>query len=205
MAQVTTGIRSILSYPWVYECLQKIMGADKTRKILISKYVKPYRVDTVLDIGCGPAEILSYMHGVDYYGFDISRDYIDKAKRTYGDEPHFFDRNISDEDLNFLPSFDLVLMFGVLHHLDDDIAKAVIQIASKALKPGGRLLAIDPCFEKGQNSIAKFLISQDRGRNVRTKPEYASLVEGQFGQVKIEVNHQFWIPYTHCIMECTSH
>jgi SAM-dependent methyltransferase len=203
MAQVTTGIRSILSYPWVYEWLQKIMGADKSRSDLIAKYVEPYRVKTVLDIGCGPAEILSHMPGVDYYGFDISSDYIEKAKHTYGAGPNFFDRNISIEDLNLLPSFDLVLMLGVLHHLDDDVAKTVIQTALQALKLGGRLLTVDPCFEKGQNPIAKFLISQDRGQNVRTKHEYSALVEGQFDQAAIEVNHLSWIPYTHCIMECT--
>ena len=203
MAQVTTGIRSILSFPWVYEWVQKIMGADASRTKLISKFVTPYGVKTVLDIGCGPAEILSYMPGVDYYGFDISSEYIEKAKLTYGVEAHFFDRNISIGDLNILPSFDLVMMFGVLHHLDDDVAKTVIQIASKALKPGGRLLTKDPCFERGQNPIARFLISQDRGQNVRTKLEYSSLVEGHFDQEIIEVTHQAWIPYTYCTMECT--
>jgi hypothetical protein len=94
-------------------------------------------------------------------------------------------------------------MLGVLHHLDDDVAKTVIQTALQALKLGGRLLTVDPCFEKGQNPIAKFLISQDRGQNVRTKHEYSALVEGQFDQAAIEVNHLSWIPYTHCIMECT--
>jgi SAM-dependent methyltransferase len=203
MAQVTTGIRSILSYPWVYEWVQKLMGADKSRTNLISKFVKPYKVETVLDIGCGPAEILSYMPGIDYYGFDISKDYIEKARCTYGDQATFFDRNIMREDLSLLPSFDLVLMFGVLHHLEDGIAMNVIQTASLALKSGGRLLTIDPCFERGQNWIAKFLISRDRGQNVRTKLEYGLLVEGQFGHTKIEVRNQSWIPYTHCIMECT--
>lgn len=203
MAQVTTGIRSILSYPLVYEWLQKIMGADASRIELISKFIKPYGVETVLDIGCGPAEILSYMPGVDYYGFDISSEYIEKAKLTYGVEGHFFNRNVSIEDLKVLPSFDLVMMFGVLHHLDDDVAKAVIKIAFKALKPGGRLLTKDPCFEQGQNPIARFLISQDRGQNVRTKPGYSSLVEGHFDQEKVEVTHQAWVPYTHCVMECT--
>ena len=203
MAEVTTGIRSFLSYPWVYEWVQKIMGADSARTELMDKFVHPYCVETVLDIGCGPAEILSYMPGVDYYGFDISSEYIEKAKLTYGAKAHFFDRNVSIEDLKTLPSFDLVIMVGVLHHLDDDVAKAVIQIASKALKKGGRLLTKDPCFEQGQNPIARFLISQDRGQNVRNKLEYSSLVEGHFDQKKIEVSHQAWIPYTHCIMECT--
>ena len=81
MSQINTGIRSILSNAFIYESFQKIMGMHKVRKELVSKYITPYNVDSVLDIGCGPADILEFLPHLDYYGFDISKKYINKAKK----------------------------------------------------------------------------------------------------------------------------
>lgn len=102
-----------------------------------------------------------------------------------------------------MPAFDIVLLMGVLHHLDDQTAVDVLNLANKALKPGGRLLSFDPCFEPGQNPIARFLINHDRGQNVRSQQGYTKLAEQVFNSPKVIVRHQSWVPYTHCFMECT--
>lgn len=65
MAQVTTGIRSILSIPQVYDLVQRIMGAHSGRKNLVS-CMRVHPGQRVLDIGCGTAEILSYLPDVKY-------------------------------------------------------------------------------------------------------------------------------------------
>jgi SAM-dependent methyltransferase len=202
MAQITTGIRSTLSVPFIYESFQKLMGTDALRRFIISKYVTPYAVDTFLDIGCGPAEILSFMGEVDYYGFDISQSYIDSASKRYGDRGHFYARYFTADDLVELPEMDIAMMFGVLHHLDDDVAEQVIQLTSKVLKPGGRLVTVDPVFVQGQHPIARFLVSKDRGQNVRTPEAYKALVQDVFTDVQVDIRHKSVPPYTHCIMEC---
>ena len=43
----------------------------------LAEYVKPVRGEKVLDIGCGPADILAQLPDVDYTGLDISPDYIE--------------------------------------------------------------------------------------------------------------------------------
>ena len=203
MAQVTEGVRKVLSVPWVYELAQRLLGAHAFRKSFVEQFFSPYNVDSVLDIGCGPAEILSYLPDVEYHGFDISSEYINQARDSFGDRGVFYDKELDEDDIDAMPEFDVVLMIGVLHHLDDEVAKNILSLARRALKDGGRLLTIDPVFAPGQNPIARYLVSKDRGQNVRVEEEYRRLVDGCFSQCSVEIKHRRWIPYTHCIMECS--
>lgn len=203
MSQVTTGIRALLSSPFIYETFQRIMGATKARSKLFSEFIEPYSVESVLDIGCGPASILAYLPEVDYYGFDISESYIAKASEKYGDKGTFFAKHITDEDIDGLPKFDFVLLSGVLHHVDDETAVHILKLAKKALKPKGRVVAIDGCLVDGQNPVARFLINQDRGQNIKTEEGYKQLAMNVFNDVKTSIYHRTWVPYTLCYMVCT--
>lgn len=203
MAQITNGLRAILGHPLVYSTFQNFMGAKRGRTLLVTDFIRPQQGMNVLDIGCGPAEILDYLPAVNYWGFDISELYIQQAQSQYGAKGKFACKILKQEDLHDLPTFDLVLAIGLLHHLDDDAAIALLNIAHKALKTGGRLVTVDPCLETGQNPIARYLILKDRGQNVRTRDSYAALVSTVFPEYRLEVRHTSWIPYTRCYMECT--
>ena len=150
MAQITTGLRSILSNPFIYEFFQNFMGMNKVRKEFVAKYVSTHNVKSFLDIGCGPAEILAFLPELEYHGFDISESYIQNAKDRYGDRGIFNAQYLTNDSLKNLPSFDVALMFGVLHHLDDETSKDMIQLSKNALRKGGRLLTIDPAFANKQ-------------------------------------------------------
>lgn len=201
--QITTGIRSLLSHPKVYSTFQYFMGAKQGWSHFVSNYVRPANGNTILDIGCGPADIVDYLPKVDYSGFDISEEYIAKAKAKYGQRGKFYAKTLTLADLEHMPKFDLVIVCGVLHHLDDQTAKDIFKLAFAALKAGGRLLTIDPCFTPNQNFIARFIISKDRGQNVRNQAGYESLARNVFSKTEVIIKHKAWIPYTHCILECT--
>ena len=203
MSQITTGFRAILSHPYIYSVFQYLMGAHQGRTRFVSDFVRPVPGSAVLDVGCGTAGILDYLPCVNYWGFDISRAYIDQAKARFGVRGKFQSKELKAADLDNLPNIDIVLALGLLHHLDDTTAGQTLALAHQALKPGGRLITIDPCIEPGQNPIACFLATHDRGQHVRTCEGYAALVSSIFLQPRIEVKHRSWIPYTHCIMECT--
>jgi len=203
MGQITSGLRAIFSSPTIYSAFQTIMGAHRGRMTFVADFVRPQPNMNVLDMGCGPAEILDYLPRVSYWGFDISAPYIAQATSRYGSKGHFFCTELNAEDLVDPPSFDIVLAIGLLHHLDDEAATVLLNLAHDALKPGGRLITIDPCLASGQNPIAEYLVLHDRGRNVRTRDGYESLVSSIFLEHRIEVRHRAWIPYTHCFMECT--
>jgi ubiquinone/menaquinone biosynthesis C-methylase UbiE len=93
MGQITTGIRSILSRPTVYDAFQRLMGAQRRRRELATDYIRAQTGDSVLDIGCGTAEILNFLPSVEYFGFDVSKQYIDAAHHRFGQRGHFFARH----------------------------------------------------------------------------------------------------------------
>ncbi|WP_016834363.1 class I SAM-dependent methyltransferase [Herbaspirillum lusitanum] len=202
MAQITSGIRSILSHPAIYSTFQNIMGVHAVRAALVSAAIRPEPGMHILDIGCGPAEILEYLPGSRYWGFDISEPYIEQARTRFNEHGHFYCKMFTPDDLEYLPKFDVVLAIGLLHHLDDETARSLLKLTKAALKSGGRLVTLDPCIHAGQNPIARFLISLDRGQNVRNEVQYRQLVSGIYSNCSVEIRQKPGIPYTHCIMEC---
>ena len=203
MAQITSGIRSILSSASVYDFVQKIMGADRVRREIV-ELINPFPNQKILDIGSGTSEILNYLPlDVNYWGFDISQDYIKSAKERFGSRGVFECGLLSEETARNLPKFDAILSLGVLHHLNDIEVTSFLKLAHGLLKPGGKFISFDPCFSDNQNPMARFLISMDRGQNVRTAEQYSALAKSEFIQIQGILRQRTWIPYTHWFMECT--
>lgn len=204
MPQITSGLRTILSIPFVYSSFQILMGAKTIWSSLANDVIQAKSGMAILDIGCGPADILNYLpEGVNYYGFDISQDYIQTAQKKYGDKGHFICKLLQESDLSSLPKFDCVVLMGVFHHMDDIQAKKIAKLAHAALKEDGKLVSVDPCYTPEQNPIARFLISKDRGQNVRVESAYKAIVNRTFKHIDTKIIHRAWIPYTHCYMVCT--
>ena len=203
MSQITTGIRAVLSSPNVYDYFQNLMGAKRARKKLVSEHIRPFTGCRILDIGCGTARILDYLPDVQYYGFDLSQQYIDNATQRYGTRGHFNCALVEQTLLDDMEPFDIVMATGLLHHLGDEQVSALMKLAWSALREEGRLITIDPCYAKDQNTVSKILVSRDRGQNVRDLAGYTALAKSAFANTTAIVRHRVWIPYTDCIMECT--
>ena len=206
MAQMTRGLRSILSIPFIYNIIQRSLGQKRAYKILVSDYLSPDPQSRILDIGCGTARILDYLpREIDYVGFDLSPSYIKAAKSTYGDRGRFCCERVSRFTITEMALFDYVLAIGIIHHLDDCEATQLFQIAYQALKPGGRLLTADGVFVDGQSPVAKLLLKLDRGKNIRQKEDYEQLVKAVFNSVVTDIRYDIMpLPYTHCIMVATN-
>ena len=71
----------LLSNPYIYYFSQFIMSATLFRKNVIKKYVKEQTNIKILDIGCGPADVLENFQKINYYGFDTNQEYINHAKK----------------------------------------------------------------------------------------------------------------------------
>lgn len=203
MTQITTGIRSGLTHPMVYNILQLLMGSKANHEMLINKYIRPFKGMRILDIGCGTCNILSHLHcKIEYCGYDISDDYIKYAQKKYGDRGVFKCEEITIDSIKDIPKFDIVLMKGVLHHLNDDEAENLISLSRLALVDNGRLITIDGCYIDNQNYIARYLISKDRGQNIRDGVGYKALVDKEWTKIDSAIYHRYWIPYTYFIMSC---
>lgn len=159
----------------------------------------------MLDIGCGPGDILKYLNDVEYFGFDKNHRHIEAARKRYGDRGTFLHKDVSTELIQEFSVYDIVLAMGILHHLDDNEAIQLLQLSKEALRPGGHLVTFDRCYTKLQPWINRYILSIDRGRYVRTKSQYTALASGVFTEIKVSIrNDLIRAPYAHIIMECTA-
>ena len=67
-----------------------MVGGGSAWKTYLDEYVKPAPKDKILDIGCGPADILQYLPVVTTTGLDISPEYILLRQRNASDRGGVF-------------------------------------------------------------------------------------------------------------------
>ncbi|KAB8317103.1 methyltransferase domain-containing protein [Tolypothrix campylonemoides VB511288] len=204
MAQVTSGIRTILSVPWIYDASQALLGAHRSRRILAREHLRASAGQHVVDVGCGTGEILAYLpDGIDYHGFDLSPDYIAGARMRYGARGRFECADITQLARDAIPPCDLAIAIGLLHHLDDDGAASLLSHLAARLAPGGRLVTVDGVWEPGQSRVARALLARDRGQNIRDAEGYLGLVPSCFASRALVIRRDLLhVPYSHAIMEC---
>jgi SAM-dependent methyltransferase len=196
-------LERILANAGIYSAFGRLIGAERGRRIYVDRYIKPRPGYRVLDIGCGPADILDLLPTVKYCGFDVSSEYIDAARKRFGPLGDFRVGSLSDALSSKYADFDVVLATGVLHHLGDQDATALFRLAYAALKPDGVLVTLDGCFVDGQSRVVRALLRNDRGQFVRGANEYVQIAKAKFRYVECHITHDLLrIPYTHLIMRC---
>lgn len=140
---------------------------------------------------------------VQYVGFDESEAYVRSARQRFGPLATFHCERVSERALGEQGAFDVVLAFGILHHLDDAEAEQLFRLASHALKPGGSLFTLDGCYQPGQPMFARWLLDRDRGKNVRDEDGYVRLARSVFRDIKPTMLHDLLhIPCTALALEC---
>ena len=202
--QITSGIYSILSIPFVFDTYQKLIGSDDFMKRYVREFICPFPGARILDIGCGTAQVLKYLpENINYVGYDLNPHYIEDASKKYKGRGNFYCERISNSSLKEKESFDIALAGGVLHHINDEEAKKLFEIASHLLKPGGYLITYDGVYIEKQSKMAKYILSKDRGKHVRIHDQYLNLAKSSFSKIESFIIHDMYkIPYTAIIMKC---
>ena len=203
MSQRSGTFYNFLNNPIIYKIVQKVMSGTSFRANIIKKNIKKKKLK-ILDIGCGPAEILALIPECEYYGYDIDTRSINYAKKKFNKKNHhFFNKRFNEREIKKLPKFDYVIFFGILHHLNDSEIKKLLNLCKKKMKKKSKLLTGDPVIIENQNIIARNLILRDRGKNVRKKKDYIKILKKYFKNVKPKITHQFFIPYTWFATVCS--
>jgi SAM-dependent methyltransferase len=194
--------RRLLSSAFLYRIVQHTLAPRSSRVAFVHDYVRPGPEDRILDVGCGPADDLTYMPDtVSYVGFDLSERYVEAARSRWGERGTFFQAEVSPSLLEG-DEFDIVIAHGVLHHLDDGEALGLLNLAHSVLRPGGRLITKDPVFVDDQHRVARFLVKRDRGGFVRDTSGYLDLAHQVFTEVTLVTRSDMLrCPYDHAIME----
>jgi SAM-dependent methyltransferase len=197
-------LRRTLGNVGLYIALQRVVGADRVRyRCLDEAELKPG--ERVLDVGCGPAYYLDRLPDVEYHGFDTSPTYIAYARRRFGDRGEFHCEMLTEDGLADLPRFDAVLLLGLLHHLDDEDSAVLLDLASRALADGGRVVTADPCLHVGQGRISRWMTENDRGEHPRTPEAFDALARASFGEVRSEIlDTVSRVPTSHYMMVLTA-
>lgn len=197
-------LRAVLHHSALYRLLQTIIGGRRARRRYINEHVRPKTGDKILDIGCGPGDILDFLPDVDYVGLDVSEAYIASAQAHYGTRGRFFCTTAGHFHLPEPGTYDFVIMNGVLHHLTDHEVGDVCHLACQALKPSGRFVSLDGCYVPEQSGFAKKMLDWDRGQFVRDQSAYLALLHPFFGHIKTVIEeHYFTVPYTLLILNAS--
>jgi 2-polyprenyl-3-methyl-5-hydroxy-6-metoxy-1,4-benzoquinol methylase len=180
-----------------------LIASDRAMGVFADDYIGAHAGDQVLDVACGLGDMLDVLPDVSYVGVDMNADYIDVATRRRGRTGARFICASSDELARFgLEDFDVALLISAMHHLTDDQVTSVLRDIRAALKPGGRLVTVDPVWTPSQATTARVLIALDRGRHVRDVDGYARLLEKSFDDISFDLRHDLLrLPYTYCVSQ----
>jgi 2-polyprenyl-3-methyl-5-hydroxy-6-metoxy-1,4-benzoquinol methylase len=120
----------------------------------------------IIDVGCGPGRLTHKIGkmgpGYFTYGLDISESFIKFAKdnKPFGNQGHFLCENFANPPINsFLPTGEIILMQGVMHHIHDEDRVKFLQRSFDLLKPNGILII-------GDEFIADYESEKERVLNV---------------------------------------
>ena len=129
----------------------------------------------VLDVACGPGAFSELFPAENYVGVDLNERYIHYARRHYRGTFRVLDARKLDFETD---SFDDVLVYGLLHHLNDADAHAVLEGIARVLKPTGRVLIIeDVPTESRLNLVGHLLHRIENGHFIRDAQQYRELLE----------------------------
>jgi SAM-dependent methyltransferase len=114
------------------------------RRELILDTIKGARLapdSRILEIGCGNGSVLAFLkqNGLNIAGGDIFLEGLRFCRQRAGAVPLF---QINILALPFINDFDMIGLFDILEHIDDD-EKALREV-NQALKPGGKILLTVP-------------------------------------------------------------
>lgn len=196
------SLKGVLGHPAVYQAFQRAGGFFGARIKAIAEHLPIRPDDKLIDVGCGPGFLLDHLpDGVHYVGFDTDADYIDYARKRFGTRGEFVCAEFSDALAQDHGPADVIMMNGVLHHLDDAVADRTLATISRAVNVEGTLFTLDGCYIEEQSWLIRYLLQHDRGAYVRDRAGYQALLTPHFASVDVHISSSLSrIPYTFITM-----
>ena len=150
----------------------------------------------LLDVGSGPGHISLELarNGFDVTGLDLSPESVAGAQRIATDNPYTEDFGsltyVEGSVMEWQPDelFDTISFVGSLHHFDDPAV--VLDRVKSFLRPGGRLIAVEPARDfQGNNDAAIIALMR----------QLLSACGGWYEELPIPATETDWAG---CVAEC---
>lgn len=178
------SVYRILDQPWVYNLVQRIVGAGADR--LEGSVYRRLFADSrglVLDVGCGPRPRTPAPRGI-VVGLDAAPEYVraysGAADAESGATPRRLGAVGFAERLPFADGvFDEVRCRAILHHMSPDAVRQALAEMLRVVKPSGRVVVMDGVWpiRRWQYPIGWLMLRLDRGDFVRSADELAALAD----------------------------
>lgn len=177
------------------------LGGESAISRYVTEILRPTAGMKMLDVGCGPANVLAFLPAVDYTGMDLNEKHIEFARTRYGDLGRFLVGNAAIDLDGQEQAFDLINVSALLHHLSDDEAVRMFRALTPLLKQNGKIVTFDNVWLPKQRVGAKIFNALDSGVNIRTPDGYLRLLDGLGLTVETRTFHDLLrIPYDHFVM-----
>jgi trans-aconitate methyltransferase len=160
----------VLESPFVYRWWQAPFADAKLRPFRARVDVRS--LGRVLDVGCGPGTNAPLFAAADYVGVDVNPGYIAHAARQY--PGRFLVGDVRDPSVLPDERFDCVFANSLLHHLSDDVVRALLRRLATLTAPGGAVHILD-LVRPQTPSVSRLLAGLDRGRFARSFDEWMRL------------------------------
>lgn len=141
----------------------------------------------VLDFGAGTGANCCICKPDYYLGIEPDVKRVGLAKRLYPNH-HFMifdEKQIPAQNA----SMDYIFVIAVLHHLHDGQIKDYLLEFERVLKPGGKIIAIEPCLFDNTPFQNRFMNWYDDGKYIRKEEDYLNFFHA--GQYKCQVLKKF--------------
>ena len=150
----------------------------------------------VLDFGCGPGIMSEFFNNTNYYGVDIDKTRILRAKQIYGSGGFAPEENVRPDVVrefvlvspapDLLPFsndfFDVILISDVLHHINTEDAIETIQELNRVLRRDGIIFVREP--RRDTNFITWFITYiTENGFYIRKDVEYLRLFDLNYNKL----------------------
>lgn len=133
--------------------------------------------ERLLDVGCGSGMGAGLTHGT-YIGVDTEMAYLRFAHGRLSASPTHSFACMSAMRLAFGDgAFDKAMMLNLVHHLDEDILDGFLQELTRVVRK--KVFILDHAPDR-DNAVSGWLLSLDRGANIRPRHELRRLLERRY-------------------------
>lgn len=183
MSPVLEFLHRVSANPWVYDWIQTVLG-QKTSLELIRTKVSCSTRDVIIDVGGGTGGTRSvWPDQCRYVCLDIE---MPKLKGFRSKNPGGLGVLGDATRMPFADgAADLVVCVAMVHHLTDEMFEQLFAEALRVLKPGGRVVLLDPVLNRSRR-LGLALWRLDRGSNPRSAGELRSRLASRFQVVHWE-------------------
>lgn len=167
-------VRRMADVPRLFDALRWILeGGYRGHRGVIQKHLTG--AGRTLDLGCGTGIYAGFFPPDAYVGADINSAYIQAAQSRFPAH-RFVVQDATVPSFNDA-EFDACMISGVLHHLDDQEAGRLLQLAARAVRPSGKIVVWEDIPASRWNLVGNVIHSLDLGRHIRTPEGYRTLLE----------------------------